>query len=92
MPASVLSLMMMLACCSCWLQILDHLLSVTHMGAALALPGVLALVAALARDLQAEFVQAGGRLAKVLRALAVLLDVQGGYHNPDVIEQVRLQQ
>jgi hypothetical protein len=69
-------------------QILDHLLSVTHMGAALALPGVLALVAALARDLQAEFVTTNGRLARVLKALAVLLDVQGGYHNPDVIEQV----
>jgi hypothetical protein len=45
------------------------------MRAALGLPGVLALVAAFGRDLQAEFLT-GGRLARVLRALALLLDVQ----------------
>jgi hypothetical protein len=67
-------------------QVFSLLLEKVHMRYVLALPAVLALHAAVGRDLQA--LHATSMFPRLMAALGALLDEQGGDRDADVMEHV----
>lgn len=68
------------------MQVFDLLLAKVDMSCALGLPGTLAVHAALARDLQADYVPS--MLPRLFSTLSVLVNDQGGDRDTQVLEEV----